>query len=160
MLNIKIICVGKLKEKFYLAAAAEYTKRLSSLCRLEVEELPESRLPAQPSEAEIEAALKKEGESIALRIPAGALTVALCVEGKQLSSVRFSQFLEACALKGRSRICFLIGGSEGLSEEIKEKADLRMSMSEMTFPHHLARIMLLEQIYRAFQIRDGSRYHK
>ena len=160
MLNIKIICVGKLKEKFYLAAAAEYTKRLSSLCRLEVEELPESRLPAQPSAAEVEAALQKEGESIALRIPAGALTVALCVEGKQLSSVRFSQFLEACALKGRSRICFLIGGSEGLSEEIKEKADLRMSMSEMTFPHHLARIMLLEQIYRAFQIRDGSRYHK
>ncbi len=160
MLNIKIICVGKLKEKFYLGAAAEYMKRLSSLCRLEVEELPESRLPAQPSAAEVEAALRKEGESIALRIPSGALTVALCVEGKQLSSVRFSQFLEACALNGRSRLCFLIGSSEGLSEEIKEQAEVRMSMSEMTFPHHLARIMLLEQLYRAFQIRDGSRYHK
>ena len=160
MLNIKIICVGKLKEKFYSAAAAEYMKRLSTLCRLEVEELPESRLSAQPSQAEVEAALKKEGESIALRIPAGALTVALCVEGKQLSSVRFSQFLEACALKGRSKLCFLIGGSEGLSEEVKEKAEVRMSMSEMTFPHHLARIMLLEQLYRAFQIREGSRYHK
>ncbi len=160
MLNIKIICVGKLKEKFYTAAAAEYMKRLSTLCRLEVEELPESRLSAQPSQAEVEAALKKEGESIALRIPAGALTVALCVEGKQLSSVRFSQFLEACALKGRSKLCFLIGGSEGLSEEMKEKAEVRMSMSEMTFPHHLARIMLLEQLYRAFQIREGSRYHK
>ena len=160
MLNIKIICVGKLKEKFYTAAAAEYMKRLSTLCRLEVEELPESRLSAQPSQAEVEAALRKEGESIALRIPAGALTVALCVEGKQLSSVRFSQFLEACALKGRSKLCFLIGGSEGLSEEVKEKAEVRMSMSEMTFPHHLARIMLLEQIYRAFQIREGSRYHK
>jgi 23S rRNA (pseudouridine1915-N3)-methyltransferase len=160
MLNIKIICVGKLKEKFYTAAAAEYMKRLSTLCRLEVEELPESRLSAQPSQAEVEAALKKEGESIALRIPAGALTVALCVEGKQLSSVRFSQFLEACALKGRSKLCFLIGGSEGLSEEVKEKAEVRMSMSEMTFPHHLARIMLLEQLYRAFQIREGSRYHK
>ena len=160
MLNIKIICVGKLKEKFYTAAAAEYMKRLSTLCRLEVEELPESRLSAQPSQAEVEAALKKEGESIALRIPAGALTVALCVEGKQLSSVRFSQFLEACALKGRSMLCFLIGGSEGLSEEVKEKAEVRMSMSEMTFPHHLARIMLLEQLYRAFQIREGSRYHK
>ena len=160
MLNIKIICVGKLKEKFYLAAAAEYVKRLGALCRLEVEELPESRLPAQPSAAEIEAALRKEGESIALRIPAGALTVALCVEGKQLSSVRFSQFLEACALNGRSRICFLIGSSVGLSEEIKERAEVRMSMSEMTFPHHLARIMLLEQLYRAFQIRDGSKYHK
>ena len=160
MLNIKIICVGKLKEKFYTAAAAEYMKRLSTLCRLEVEELPESRLSAQPSQAEVEAALKKEGESIAMRIPAGALTVALCVEGKQLSSVRFSQFLEACALKGRSKLCFLIGGSEGLSEEVKEKAEVRMSMSEMTFPHHLARIMLLEQLYRAFQIREGSRYHK
>ena len=160
MLNIKIICVGKLKEKFYTAAAAEYMKRLSTLCRLEVEELPESRLSAQPSEAEVEAALRKEGESIALRIPSGALTVALCVEGKQLSSVRFSQFLEACALKGRSKLCFLIGGSEGLSEEVKEKAEVRMSMSEMTFPHHLARIMLLEQLYRAFQIREGSRYHK
>ena len=160
MLNIKIICVGKLKEKFYLGAAAEYCKRLGSFCHLEVEELPESRLSANPSPAEIEAALRKEGESIALRIPAGALTVALCVEGKQLSSVRFSQFLEACALRGRSRLCFLIGGSEGLSEEIKERSDLRMSMSEMTFPHHLARIMLLEQLYRAFQIRDGSRYHK
>ncbi len=160
MLNIKIICVGKLKEKFYTAAAAEYMKRLSTLCRLEVEELPESRLSAQPSQAEVEAALRKEGESIALRIPAGALTVALCVEGKQLSSVRFSQFLEACALKGRSKLCFLIGGSEGLSEEVKERAEVRMSMSEMTFPHHLARIMLLEQLYRAFQIRDGSKYHK
>ena len=160
MLNIKIICVGKLKEKFYLAAAAEYVKRLGALCRLEVEELPESRLPAQPSAAEIEAALRTEGESIALRIPAGALTVALCVEGKQLRSVRFSQFLEACALNGRSRICFLIGSSVGLSEEIKERAEVRMSMSEMTFPHHLARIMLLEQLYRAFQIRDGSKYHK
>ena len=160
MLNIKIICVGKLKEKFYTAAAAEYMKRLSTLCRLEVEELPESRLSAQPSEAEVEAALRKEGESIALRIPSGALTVALCVEGKQLSSLRFSQFLEACALKGRSKLCFLIGSSVGLSEEVKEKAEVRMSMSEMTFPHHLARIMLLEQLYRAFQIRDGSRYHK
>ena len=160
MLNIKLICVGKLKEKHFIAAAAEYCKRLGAFCHLEVEELPESRLPARPSEAEIEAALRKEGESIALRIPAGALTVALCVEGKQLDSPRFSQFLEACALKGRSRLCFVIGGSEGLSEEIKERAEARMSMSEMTFPHHLARIMLLEQLYRAFQIRDGSRYHK
>ncbi len=160
MLNIKIVCVGKLKEKFYLAAAGEYEKRLSSLCRLEVEELPESRLPADPSPAEVAAALKKEGESIALRIPAGALTVALCVEGKELDSPRFSEFLEACALRGRSRVCFLIGGSMGLSPEIKERAEVRMSMSRMTFPHHLARIMLLEQLYRAFQIREGTRYHK
>ena len=160
MLNIKIICVGKLKEKHFIAAAAEYIKRLGALCRLEVEELPESRLPANPSPAEIAAALKKEGESIALRIPPGSLTAALCVEGKELDSVRFSELLEACALRGKSRVCFLIGGSEGLSEEVKEQADLRLSMSQMTFPHHLARIMLLEQLYRAFQIREGTRYHK
>ena len=160
MLNIKIICVGKLKEKYWSMAAAEYVKRLDSLCRLEVEELPESRLPARPSPAEVEAALKKEGESVLLRIPAGAVTVALCVEGKALDSVRFSEFLELCALHGHSRLCFVIGGSGGLSEEVKEKADLRLSMSEMTFPHHMARVMLLEQLYRAFQIRDGSRYHK
>ena len=160
MLNIKIICVGKLKEKFWAAAAAEYVKRLGSLCHLEIEELPESRLPAEPSEAEIEAALKKEGDSITLRIPAGAVTVALCIEGKEMDSVRFSQFLELCAVKGRSRICFVIGGSMGLSESVKENADLKMSMSPMTFPHHLARIMLLEQLYRGFQIQSGSKYHK
>ncbi|MBR4703144.1 MAG: 23S rRNA (pseudouridine(1915)-N(3))-methyltransferase RlmH [Oscillospiraceae bacterium] len=160
MLNIKIICVGKLKEKHYLAAAAEYMKRLTALCRLEVEELPESRLPADPSPAEVEQAMKKEGESIALRIPSGALTVALCVEGKELDSLRFSEFLEACALRGKSRLCFVIGSSVGLSPEIKERAEVRMSMSKMTFPHHLARIMLLEQLYRAFQIREGTRYHK
>lgn len=160
MLNIRIICVGRLKEKFYLSAAAEYLKRLGAFCRAEVEELPESRLPANPSAAEIAAALKKESESIALRIPDGALTIALCVEGKELDSVRFSELIEACALKGKSRICFLIGGSFGLDESLKARADLRMSMSQMTFPHHLARIMLLEQIYRAFQIQEGTRYHK
>ncbi len=160
MLNIKIICVGKLKEKFYLAAAAEYQKRLTTLCRLEIEELPESRLSAEPSAAEISAALKKEAESILLRVPAGAVTVAMCIEGRELDSVKFSQMLDMCALNGKSKICFLIGGSVGLDEELKQRADLRISMSPMTFPHHLARIMLLEQIYRGFQISSGSKYHK
>lgn len=160
MLNIKIICVGKLKEKFYLAAAEEYRKRLGAFCRLELEELPESRLPAEPSPAEIAAALKKEAESISLRIPSGALVAAMCIEGKELDSVRFSELLSLCAVKGRSRIVFLIGGSVGLDESLKQRADLRLSMSQMTFPHHLARIMLLEQLYRAFQIREGSKYHK
>ena len=160
MLNIKIICVGKLKEKFWASAAQEYVKRLGPSCHLEIEELPESRLPAEPSAAEVEAALKKEGESIALRIPSGAVTVALCIEGREMDSVRFSQFLELCAVKGRSRICFLIGGSMGLHDAVKDKADLKMSMSPMTFPHHLARIMLLEQLYRGFQIQSGSKYHK
>ena len=160
MLNIKIICVGKLKERFYLDAAAEYQKRLGTLCRLEIEELPEARLPAEPTEAELEAALHREAESILLRIPSGAVTVALCVEGKTVDSVGFSQFLEMCALKGKSRICFIIGSSMGLHPEVKESAVLQLSFSPMTFPHHLARIMLLEQIYRAFQIQLGSKYHK
>ncbi len=160
MLGIKIICVGKLKEKYLIEAAEEYTKRLSSLCRLEIEEIPESRLYSAPSEAEIEAALSKEAEGIELRIPAGALLIALCIEGKELDSLKFSQFLEVCAAKGKSRLCFVIGGSMGLHSRIKVKADVRLSMSAMTFPHHLARIMLLEQLYRAFKISEGSKYHK
>lgn len=160
MLSIKIICVGKLKEKFYTEAAAEYQKRLGGLCRLEVEELPEARLPAEPSTAELEAALHREAESIFLRIPVGAVTVALCVEGKTIDSVGFSQFLEMCALKGKSKLCFVIGGSMGLHSEVKERAALQLSFSPMTFPHHLVRVMLLEQLYRAFQIQMGSKYHK
>ena len=160
MLNIKIICVGKLKERFYLDAAAEYQKRLSSLCRLEIEELPEARIPAEPTAAELEAALHREAESIFLRIPAGAVEVALCIEGKSIDSEGFSQFLDMCALRGKSRLCFIIGGSMGLHPEVKERAALQLSFSPMTFPHHLARIMLLEQLYRAFQIQLGSKYHK
>ena len=160
MLSIKIICVGKLKERFFTDAAAEYRKRLDSLCRLEVEELPEARISAEPTQAETEAALHREAESILLRIPSGAVTVALCIEGKTIDSVGFSQFLDMCAVKGKSRLCFIIGGSLGLHEEVKQRADLRLSFSPMTFPHHLARIMLLEQLYRAFQIQMGSKYHK
>jgi 23S rRNA (pseudouridine1915-N3)-methyltransferase len=160
MLSIKIICVGKLKERFFLEAAAEYQKRLGSLCRLEIEELPEARLSAEPTEAEVDAALHREAESIFLRIPSGAVVAALCIEGKTIDSVGFSQFLEMCALKGKSRLCFIIGGSMGLHREVKERADLQLSFSPMTFPHHLVRIMLLEQLYRAFQIQMGSKYHK
>ena len=160
MLSIKIICVGKLKERFYLDAAAEYQKRLGGLCRLEVEELPEARLTAEPTEAEVEVALHREAESIFLRVPSGAVEVALCIEGKTIDSVGFSQFLDMCALKGKSRICFIIGGSNGLHPEVKERADLQLSFSPMTFPHHLVRVMLLEQLYRAFQIQLGSKYHK
>ncbi len=160
MLSIKIICIGKLKERFYADAAAEYQKRLSSLCRLEVEELPEARLSSEPTEAEQEAALHREAESILMRVPSGAVTVALCIEGKTIDSVGFSHFLDICAMKGKSRLCFIIGGSLGLHPEVKEKAAVQLSFSPMTFPHHLARIMLLEQLYRAFQISMGSKYHK
>jgi 23S rRNA (pseudouridine1915-N3)-methyltransferase len=160
MLNIKIVCVGKLKEKFYRDAAEEYRKRLSALCRLEIDELPETRLTSEPSAAELEAALQREAESIRLRIPDGAVTVALCIEGKTVDSPQFSRFLELCAVNGKSRVCFLIGGSNGLDPALKSEAALQLSFSPMTFPHHLARIMLLEQLYRAFQIQMGSKYHK
>lgn len=160
MMNIKIICVGKLKENYFSEAAQEYIKRLSPLCRLETEQLPEVRLSASPGEAEIEAALKKEAESIQLRIPAGAMDIAMCVEGKKLDSEKFSRLLELCAQRGRSKLCFIIGGSYGLHDSIKDSAAIKLSMSDMTFPHHLARIMLLEQLYRAFKISEGSKYHK
>ena len=160
MLSIKIICVGKLKERFFADAAAEYQKRMNGLCRLEVDELPEARLSSEPSASEVEAALYREAESILMRIPSGAVTVALCVEGKTIDSVGFSQFLEMCALKGKSKLCFVIGGSLGLHQEVKDRAVLQLSFSPMTFPHHLVRVMLLEQLYRAFQIQLGSKYHK
>lgn len=160
MLHIKLLCVGKLKEKYFASAAAEYIKRLGGYARVEVEELPEVHLPAQPSEAEIAAALEREGESIRLRVPKDALVVAMCVEGRQLSSEQLSEFVQLCAVKGKNRLCFIIGGSMGLAESVKKEAALKLSMSGMTFPHHLARIMLLEQLYRAFKIAEGGKYHK
>ena len=160
MLNIRILCVGKLKERFYAAAAAEYQKRLGAYCRLEIEELAESRLPAAPSPGEVEAALAKEAESLRLRIAPGSLVIALCIEGKELDSRQLSDFVELCAVNGKNRLCFLIGGSFGLDESLKAQADLCLSLSKLTFPHHLARIMLLEQLYRSFKIAEGSRYHK
>ena len=160
MLNVKIICVGKLKEKFYTDAAAEYAKRLSAYCRLEIEELAEQKLPDDPSPAEIEAALEKEKQAIMQKIPKGAAVIAMCIEGKEMDSVKLSQTLSELAVRGSSKLCFIIGGSFGMHEDVKKSAALRLSMSPMTFPHHLARIMLLEQIYRAFKISEGSKYHK
>ena len=160
MLHIKLLCVGKLKERYFSAAAAEYLKRLGAYARVEVEELPDSHLPALPSEAETAAALEREAESLRLRIPKDALVVAMCIEGRQLDSKQLSDFVQLCAVNGRNRLCFLIGGSLGLAESVKQAADLQLSMSSMTFPHHLARIMLLEQLYRAFKIAEGGKYHK
>ena len=160
MLSVTLVCVGKMKEKHYIAAFAEYQKRLSAYCKLSVTELPEQRLPEDPSLREISAALEKEGAEITKHIPPQAAVIALCVEGKQVSSSAFSQMLERRAVEGTSRLCFLVGGSFGLSEAVKQKADVKLSLSEMTFPHHLARVMLIEQIYRAFTIRAGTRYHK
>ena len=160
MQKVTILCVGKLKEKFYAEAAAEYAKRLSRYCKLEILELPEERLPENPSPAQIAAALEKEAAAIRSRLPSSALIIALCVEGKFLSSPDLAQELAKWTVDGASHFTFLIGGSFGLHPSVKEKAQLRLSMSPMTFPHHLARVMVLEQIYRAFQINAGTRYHK
>lgn len=160
MQKITVLCVGKLKEKFYQEAAAEYAKRLGRHCKLEIIELPESRLPEDPSAAEIQRALAAEAAAIRERLPRGGAVIALCIEGRPCSSVELSRRMQELAVSGKSQLTFLIGGSVGLSEDLKRQADWRLSMSPMTFPHHLARIMLLEQIYRACQIAAGTKYHK
>ncbi len=160
MQKVTLLCVGKLKESFYASAVAEYQKRLQRHCQLSITELPEQKLPDNPSPAEIDQALSKEAAAIEEKIPKGSTLIAMCIEGKELSSAQLAQKFSAFASSGASSLCFLIGGSFGLHEGIKRRADLRLSMSPMTFPHHLARVMLLEQIYRAYQILDGTRYHK
>lgn len=160
MISVTLICVGKLKEPFYLAAVEEYRKRLGGLCRLSLAELPESRLPDRPTQGQIDQALAQEAKLILERVPRGASLIPLCVEGTQLSSPELARALERWAVQGGSSVAFVIGGSFGLHPSVKERGMFRLSMSEMTVPHHLARVMLLEQIYRAFQINAGTRYHK
>ncbi len=160
MLNVRLICVGKLKERFYAEAVAEYAKRLGAFCRLEVIELAEERLGENPSAAELEAALNREAEQIEKKLLKDGTLVCLCIEGGQMDSEAFAGLLTRTENSGRPRLSFVIGGSFGLAQKLKDRADLRLSMSKMTFPHHLARVMLLEQIYRGFQIKEGSRYHK
>ena len=160
MQKVTIICTGKLKEKFYLDAAAEYAKRLSRFCTLTILELPEERLPESPSPAQIEAALAREADAVRAKLAAGCLLIAMCVEGQERSSEALARYLAEAAARGAGHIVFLIGSSYGMHPSLKQQADLRLSMSPMTFPHHLLRVMLLEQIYRAYQINAGSKYHK
>lgn len=160
MQRITLLCVGKLKEKFYAGAAAEYAKRLSRYCKLEMIELPEERLPEDPSPAQIDAALLKEAEAIRGKLPPSSVLVSLCVEGRERSSEELARLMAGWAGGGGSRLVFLIGGSHGLHASVKAQSAEKLSMSPMTFPHHLARVMLLEQIYRAYQINAGTRYHK
>lgn len=160
MMNVTLICVGKMKEKFYIEAAAEYQKRLSPFCRLQILELPEEKLPQDPSQALIDAALRREAEAIRSKLPPNARTVALCIEGQLLSSEALAKRLQTWEIGPTNKLVFLIGGSFGLDKSLKEEAQVRISMSPMTFPHHLARVMLLEQLYRGFQINSGTRYHK
>lgn len=160
MFDITLITMGKLKEKFYISAAQEYAKRLGAYCRFTLLELPEVRLPEDPSPAEISGGLDKEAETIFAKIPKGAWFCVFTPEGKELSSERFADKLKEVKLSGKSSACFLIGSSFGMSARVKQKADFQLSMGPMTFPHHLARIMVLEQIYRAEAIQAGSKYHK
>ena len=160
MLRVKIITVGKLKESYLRDAQSEYLKRLSAFCKAEVVELAEERLPDNPAPAQIEQCLKKEAQKIRKEIPAGAFVYSLQIEGKHISSEQLAKKLEENALSSKSTVVFLIGSSFGLEEALKRESDFALSFSKMTFPHQLARIMLLEQVYRAFSINAGTKYHK
>lgn len=159
MLNVRLITLGTLKEEYLRSAAAEYEKRLGGFCRFEQIQLKEERLSDQPSESEIKTALEREGAKILAEIPSRAYVVAMCVEGKQLSSEELADKLDEISAR-TSEVCFIIGSSFGLSDTVKQRADLRLSVSKLTFPHQLMRVILLEAVYRAFNIQKGTKYHK
>lgn len=160
MLRVNLICVGKLKEKYLKDACGEYAKRLQSFCKFEITEVDEEKTSDSPNDSQIENILNYEGRRILSKIDRSARVIAMCIEGRQKSSKELSEYFDAAAVSGISTIAFVIGGSWGLSEEVKKRADLRLSMSKMTFPHQLARVMLCEQIYRGFSISAGTKYHK
>lgn len=161
MLRVNIICIGKIKEKFYTDAIAEYSKRLGAFCRFAITELPEERIKSNtPNAAQIDEVLTAEGKRILQKISPQDYVIALCIEGRLPSSEELAQTLAGAAVAGKSTVDCIIGGSYGLSGEVKKRADLRLSMSRMTFPHQLARVILTEQIYRAFEINSGGKYHK
>lgn len=158
MLTVNIICVGKLKENYLRDACFEYIKRLAPFCKINIIEIGESRLQKNPSDAQIALGIEAEGDSI-LAKTSGYL-IPLCIEGKQVSSTELAAHLEGVMCGGLSEVSFIIGGSHGLSPRVKSVGGLRLSMSAMTFPHQLARVMLLEQVYRATQILNNTKYHK
>ena len=160
MFEITLIAMGKLKEKFYLSAASEYAKRLSGYCRFSLMEIPEYRLPENPSPAEIQTGLEKEADVILSKIPKNTWFCVFTPEGAMLSSETLAKKMSDVKNSGKSGACFLIGSSFGMAQRVKDRADFRLSMSPMTFPHHLARIMVLEQLYRSEAIQAGSKYHK
>ena len=160
MLSIYLVCVGRLKERFYQDACAEYLKRLSPYCKLTLLELPEERLPQSPSQGQIDAALEKEGQAIRSKLPPNTSLVCLCVEGRLRSSEELASLVQTWEHNSAKHLAFVIGGSFGLAESLKAEAWVRLSMSPMTFPHHLARVMVQEQLDRAFKIKQASNYHK
>lgn len=155
-----IVCVGKLKEAYWRDACEEYRKRLTPFFRTEIIEVEEERIVQNPSDAQIQATIAMEGKRILQRIPAGDTIIALCIEGKELTSPALASKLDDLAVNGNGKVSFVIGGSHGLSQDVKGAASLALSFSPMTFPHQLARVMLLEQLYRAAQISSGGKYHK
>ena len=160
MFSITLICMGKLKEKFYIQASEEYKKRLGAFCDFTLLELPEVRLPENPNETQILQGLSKEAELIRAKVPKGSWLCIFAPEGKMLSSEELAGKLSELKKSGKSSVCFLIGSSFGVDAGLKRQADLLLSMSRMTFPHHLARVMALEQLYRAETIQAGTKYHK
>ena len=160
MIKTNIIAVGKLKEEYLRDACNEYTKRLGLFTKIVITEIAEERCGDNPSAAEINNILTKEGERIVSKIPKGSYVIPMCIEGTQLSSPEFSKHIENVAVKGFSEITFVIGGSFGLSEKVKALGNCKLSFGKLTLPHQLMRVVLLEQIYRAFTISAGTKYHK
>ncbi len=159
MMTVTVLCVGKLKEAYWREAVEEYSKRLSSFCKIQIIEVEESRIPDNPSDAQIAQAIREEGKRLEEKIPPRSYLVSLCIEGKELTSPDLAARLGEISAQS-SQLTFVIGGSYGLWEEIKERSQLKLSMSRMTFPHQMARVLLLEQIYRAFSILGNRKYHK
>ncbi len=161
MLKINIICIGKIKEKYFTDAIAEYSKRLTAFCKFSITELAEEKLKSNtPNKSQIDEVINAEGKRILQKIAPFDYVIAMCIEGKMLSSTELAELIGKSALSGKSTVDFIIGGSYGLSDEVKARADFRLSMSRMTFPHQMARIILSEQIYRAFEISSNGKYHK
>lgn len=159
-MKITVLCVGKIKEKFYTQAIEEYSKRLSRYCKMDIIEVPDEKTPDNAGEQVNNAIKNKEGERILANIRQDDYVIALAIEGKMLDSVELSQYIEKLGIEGKSSIVFVIGGSLGLSKEVLDRADYKLSFSKMTFPHQLMRVILLEQVYRAYRIMTNQPYHK
>ena len=159
-MNIQIICIGKLKEKYWTDAVSEYSKRLSRFCDLEITELKEAKLPDKASEAQEQAVIEEEGKNILKHVKDGSYVISLEILGKNLTSVELAEKMEELPLMGKSHVTFIIGGSLGLSRDVSKRADFKLSFSKMTFPHQMMRVILLEQVYRAFKINKNEAYHK
>lgn len=161
MIRINIICIGKIKEKYFTDAINEYVKRLTTFCKFSIIELAEEKIRNNnPNQSQIDEVIESEGKKILQKIGQSDYVAAMCIEGKMLSSEELSKTLDNLSVSGKSTVDFIIGGSYGLSNAVKSRADLKLSMSRMTFPHQMARMILSEQIYRAFEISTNGKYHK